>query len=768
LAISTRLSFTLLGAFTVTGALLVLHGCQDPPAMTEPGGTNAAVVTRMLTITGGGTGSGTVTSSPAGINCVITAGVAAATGCKASFDQGTNVTLTAVPLPKNSFTGFYGYCGGALNCTVPMTQGRTLQARFLVGPFTMKITGDGSGIGNGVVKTQAGLSPALNCTITAGTAPTAGCQAKYDAYTSLVLTATPAPGYSFAGWGGACTGTGTCTHSVIRAATITASFTSGGVRLTVTGSGTGNGTITSQSGLSPAIHCVITSGTAAATGCIGDYPSGTQVTLTAASDQVSTFTGWSGACNGTGTCQITLTAGTTVTAGFTTSVSNPQVTRGRWEPTFSTPIVALHIHQLPTGKLLLWGLKGEGYIWDPATGTYSQVNNPYELFCSGHTFLPDGRLLVAGGHISNAHGLPKAAIFDPWTNSWTLTGSMALGRWYPSVTTLPNGEVLTLGGRDENGLWVQTPEVWNGSTWRPLTGAVKEVPYYPRMFVVPNNRAFMAGEGRVTRYISTAGTGSWTYVADRIGGTRSYGSAVMYAPGKIMYAGGGDPPTQSVEVIDLNQTSPSWRQVPGMAFPRRQMNATLLANGKVLVTHGSSGAGFNNEAAGVRDAELWDPVQETWTTMASESVVRTYHSTALLLQDGRVLSSGSGDAVGGTDQRSAQIFTPPYLFAADGSLAPRPTITSAPAHLSYGQQFSVETPDAATVTKGSLMRLSSVTHALNETQRLLPLIFTSGGPTTLVATAPGTAILAPPGPYMLFLLNGNGVPSVAKMMLVGP
>ena len=736
--------------------------------MTEPGANRAAVVMRSLAITSGGTGSGTVTSTPAGIVCVIIAGVAAPVGCNASFANGTNVALNAVPLPGHSFTGFSGYCGGALTCTVPMTQGRTVLARFLVGPFTMKVTGDGSGVGNGVVKTQSGLSPALNCTITAGTAPAAGCQAKYPANTTLVLTAVPAAGYTFAGWGGECSGTGTCTHSVIRGATITAGFTSGLTRLTITGSGNGSGTITSQTGLSPAIHCLISSGTESATGCTGDYPPGTLVTLTAAADQISSFTGWSGACSGTGTCQVTLSAAQSVTAAFTTSASTPQVTKGQWEPTFSTPIVALQIHLLVNGKILLWGLKGEGYIWDPGTGIYTQINNPYELFCSGHTFLPDGRLLVAGGHITNAHGLPKAAIFDPATNSWTLTGSMALGRWYPSVTTLPNGEVLTLGGRDENGQWVQTPEIWNGSTWRPLTGAVKEVPYYPRMFVVPNNRAFMAGEGRVSRYISTSGTGSWTFVADRIGGTRSYGSAVMYAPGKIVYAGGGDPPTQTVEVIDLSQGAPQWRLVAGMAYPRRQMNATLLADGKVLVTHGSTGAGFNNEAAGVRDAEMWNPVSETWTTMASESVIRTYHSTALLLQDGRVLSSGSGDAVGGTDQRSAQIFTPPYLFAPDGSLAPRPTITSAPTHLSYGQQFSVETPDAGGVTKGSLMRLGSVTHSLNETQRLLPITFTSTGPTTIVGTAPADAVLAPPGPYMLFLLNDSGVPSVAKMMLVGP
>ena len=316
---------------------------------------------------------------------------------------------------------------------------------------------------------------------------------------------------------------------------------------------------------------------------------------------------------------------------------------------------------------------------------------------------------------------------------------------------------------------MKTPEIWNGSTWRPLTGAVKEVPYYPRMFVVPNNRAFMAGEGRVTRYISTAGNGSWTYVADRIGGTRSYGSAVMYAPGKIMYAGGGDPPTQTVEVIDLNQASPSWRQVAGMAYPRRQMNATLLADGKVLVTHGSMGAGFNNEAAGVRDAELWDPVSGDLDHDGERSGgADLSFDGILLLQDGRVLSSGSGDAMGGTDQRSAQIFTPPYLFAPDGSLAPRADDHLGTRAPELRPADLVESPDAGTITKGSLMRLSSVTHSLNETQRLLPLTFTSSGPTTLVATAPADAILAPAGPYMLFLLNGNGVPSVAKMMLVGP
>jgi hypothetical protein len=249
------------------------------------------------------------------------------------------------------------------------------------------------------------------------------------------------------------------------------------------------------------------------------------------------------------------------------------------------------------------------------------------------------------------------------------------------------------------------------------------------------------------------------------------GSAVMYAPGKILYAGGGDPPTASAEVIDLNQSSPSWRTVPGMAFARRQMNATLLADGSVLVTGGTSGPGFNNQAGAVRPAELWNPRTETWTTMPPETARRTYHGTAVLLPSGQVLSSGSGEGGGITyanSEFSAQVFNPPYLLNADGSPAARPAITSAPSTLSYGQSFSVETPDAGAVTRGTLIRLSSVTHAFNMSQLIYPLTFGATSATTVSATAPPNANLAPPGPYMLFLINGSGVPSEARMVRLVP
>jgi hypothetical protein len=232
----------------------------------------------------------------------------------------------------------------------------------------------------------------------------------------------------------------------------------------------------------------------------------------------------------------------------------------------------------------------------------------------------------------------------------------------------------------------------------------------------------------------------------------------MYAPGKILYAGGGDPPTATAEVIDL-VNAPSWRSVASMAFARRQTNATILADGTVLVTGGTAGPGFNDQTRAVRTAELWNPATETWRPMARESRNRTYHSTAILLPSGRVLSSGSGE--GGdvsyvNSEFSAQVFTPPYLFNADGTLAARPVITSVPASISYTQTFTVQTPNAADVTKGNLIRLGSTTHAFNQSQVIYPVTFTASGSTTLTGTAPPSANYAPPGTYMLFLINSAG------------
>ena len=196
-----------------------------------------------------------------------------------------------------------------------------------------------------------------------------------------------------------------------------------------------------------------------------------------------------------------------------------------------------------------------------------------------------------------------------------------------------------------------------------------------------------------------------------------------------------------------------------MAFGRRQFNLTLLADGSVLATGGNStGAGLIDMNGGVYNAERWDPATGQWTTLAAQAVTRQYHSTALLLPDGRVLSSGGG-ICGTCDQvgylaKNAEIFTPPYLFKKDGSgqLAPRPEIADAPGTVSHGTAFQITTPNAASIRKVGLIRLGSQTHSVEMEQRYVPLSFTAGAG-ALTATVPANVNAAVPGVYMLFVVD---------------
>ena len=457
---------------------------------------------------------------------------------------------------------------------------------------------------------------------------------------------------------------------------------------------------------------------------------------------------------------------------------------GQWSDPVEIGDVAVHTHVLPDGNILFWprGVdpntsadlvgRSAARIWNPVTQTFvnsSVLNNQTNVFCSGHTLLPDGRLLVAGGHIAVFEGARQTNIFDWKTQTWTKGQDMNRGRWYPSAVALASGEALVLAGVDESGVFNDLPQVWKTSGgWRDLSTARRSMsPYFPWIHLAPNGQVFQSGPDPDTYYLDTSGTGTWNFVGNTQYGSRyDYGTSVMYQAGKVLILGGGDPPTATAEVINLRDANPQWRFVSSMAFARRQLNATILPDGTVLVTGGTSGPGFDNAASAVYPAELWNPNTEQWTGLAAMHVPRLYHSTAVLLPDGRVLSAGGGaynstKPTANPDHTDAEFFSPPYLFKGT-----RPTITSAPTEIKVGQFFSVATPDTTSISRVTLIRLSSVTHAFNMNQRFNELSFFKVGVQGLIAKAPASANLLPPGHYLLFILNSAGVPSVAKILRV--
>ena len=472
---------------------------------------------------------------------------------------------------------------------------------------------------------------------------------------------------------------------------------------------------------------------------------------------------------------------------FLTTNASAQVEKiGQWSPVFPWPNVAIHTNLLPTGNVMFWSRReGESMserdcvprLWNPTTGEFTNLPLPgFNLFCAGETFLPDGKLFVAGGHIYDGLGEPHATVFDPEQNSWTRQPDMNRGRWYPTAITLADGGVLVCSGSDESGQVNDVTQVFENKHWRSLP-SFDGLPLYPRMHLLPDGRVFMTGYRTDTYFLDTKSPGAWTRGPDHVAGTtiRDYGTSVMYAPGKILVAGGGIPPQKSAETIDCTDSHPKWTAVAPMAFARRHENSTLLPDGTIFVNGGTSGGAgghpFNDVTAPALTPELWNPSTGQWSSMAIESVARLYHSTSILLPDARVLSTGGGEYTLPSWQtnlpkdthKDAQIFSPPYLFR-----GARPVIAHAPADGIYGGSIAIDLATPIDVGRVSLISIGAVTHAFNQNQILNELKWTAGSPGHLTATLPDRATLCPPGYYMLFVLNEQGVPSVASMIRVGP
>jgi hypothetical protein len=446
---------------------------------------------------------------------------------------------------------------------------------------------------------------------------------------------------------------------------------------------------------------------------------------------------------------------------------------GSWSSVLSLPTVAMNLILMKNGKLMFYEDGGSATVWDYTNNVFTSVPTSVNLFCSGHASLADGRILVMGGYggSSNLIGIANAEIFDPSNNSWSAVPSMSYRRWYPTGTTLSDGRVLvTAGWQTTNHTNAGIPEIYDPSTnqWTKLANANNPFETYPFMFPLQDGRIIHVGgtEFATNTDILNLSTQSWSVVDSRI---IDGGAAAMYLPGQIMKAGSAadsqaiGASANTTFLLDTTQPSPTWRQTPSMAYPRSFLNLTELPDGSVLATGGETDKNGGNIANAVYAAELWSPQTQTWTTMSSMKTPREYHSTALLLPDARVIVSGMGFDFGQVpDETNAEIFSPPYLFK-----GARPVISQAPAQVQYNTAFSVTTPDFASISRVVLIRTGATTHFFDQNTRYVPLTFqqASGG---LTVTAPVDGNSASPGYYMLFLVNNNGVPSVAQILQVHP
>ncbi|MEM8765403.1 MAG: galactose oxidase-like domain-containing protein [Bacteroidota bacterium] len=457
-------------------------------------------------------------------------------------------------------------------------------------------------------------------------------------------------------------------------------------------------------------------------------------------------------------------------------------------------------------------------IFDPFMGTDGQAlgeftsNTDHDMFCPGINNLPDGRILSAGGATSE-----RTSIFDPQTGLWSVASAMNIPRGYQGNVTLSNGAVFTVGGswNDYNSNNSNNPlrnggkhaELWSPTTgWYVLPNITGEDLYtlndeaqesqglyridnHVWLWPAPNGKVFHAGPGEMMHWIDPDVSGGEIVeagiredvLAGETDGYSMKGNTVMFDIGKILKTGGApeygadalgmDPARNNSFVIDLNGVNygqtPSVTFTGNMANARTMHNSTVLPNGEVLITGGLGRAAVFTDDTAVLGAEIFNPDTNTWRTVAAMQEPRTYHSVAILMTDGRVFVGGGGlcnttpSCVNHTD---AEIYSPPYLFDNTGSLATRPQITSITStnpqlgpygdtQVDYNTSLTVTTDVA--VSEFSLIRFSAATHSTNNEQRRIPLTTSTG--TNHLLNIPDRNLL-PPGYYMLFALDTNGVP----------
>ena len=496
-------------------------------------------------------------------------------------------------------------------------------------------------------------------------------------------------------------------------------------------------------------------------------------------------------------------------------------TQGQWELLpFHSGVLAVHTALLLTGKVLFFAGSGSSakrfgdpdfgneakgiftsVVWDPSVATgpgnpnffhpktlRDATGRPFDFFCGGDSFLPDGRLLSAGGTIGYDpfRGRADATVFDPKTEQWSFVKKMAHGRWYPTLITLGDGRVLATTGLDQTGnnhnqaleIYLATNDTWQQLNFQP---GFPGLPLYAHLFLLADGRVFFSG-GRMDDELPvepcifdlTKNPVQTKPVPDLLEPIfRNQSASVILPPAqdqKVMIIGGGPAgkpdkrdAIDSVSIVDLKVANPTYVAAAPLQLPRLHLNAVLLPDHTVFVTGGSLKQ--EDQPLARLQAEIYDPATNTWHLMAAATVARLYHSTAVLLPDGRVVAAG-GNPDGGQsvtweppdpeEEMRLEVFSPPYLFK-----GPRPVINGVPTEWKYGQTITIQSPEAGNIRWASIVKNGVTTHSFDNGQRLVDLDILSQGGGSVQAVVTQNPNIAPPGWYMLFVIDNNGVPSVA-------
>jgi len=469
---------------------------------------------------------------------------------------------------------------------------------------------------------------------------------------------------------------------------------------------------------------------------------------------------------------------------------------GSWGPVLDWPHVAVSMSVLPNGEVLTysgserrtWPRTEQTYssIWNPDTGAFQEnLHQGHNMFCAAMSMTADGKVLVNGGR--NQGNSPWTTLFDYTNNEWQTVENMASGgRWYPTTLATGDGSVLTALGSSTN---TRNPDIWDPDTgWRVLNGIdflgmrqrnneLGRENAFPLLSVAPNGNIYHYWDTVENQMISPQGNGQSRPAEPTTDGINHAGGVqLMYDIGKLISTGRNDGSwggnaggaSKSAFTIDLNGSVPDIRTVSNMQHSRKFHQLVPMPTGEVLVVGGNTTGAKFRDSGSVMEPEVWNPDTNEWRGMANMAVPRDYHSTAMLLTDGRVLTAGGGYAVNnpnsaGTHQ-DAQIFSPPYLFAADGTPAARPAISTTQASVDAGETVSLTT--TGDIAYFSLIRMSATTHAVNTDARFYKPDYTATGTNQYAVTINSNPNVSIPGYWMLFAIDNNGVPSEAQVIRI--